>query len=409
MKTMTACRYCGSPDLQEVISLGAQPPSNSFLTAAEVAAEERFPLEVIICRSCYLMQLRHVLPPHILFDRYLYLSSTSGALRRHYADLTRLLSDRFKISMGDVVVDIGCNDGTLLEAYDPRLVRIGVEPSQIAERARASGFVVFKGFFDRMIASQIISTFGHPKVVTATNVFPHVDDIHAFADAIRILLGPRGVFVIEASYLPDLVDQCLFDTVYHEHLCYLSLTPLVPFLQGHGLRVIDAERVAIGASGPAIRVYVVNATSMWQSAASVDALLGAEATWGVRDPATYAAFAARTRSTREQLLAYVADLRATGARVGGYGAPAKGNTLLNYVGFDRTTIEMIAETNELKHGLLTPGSHIPIVSETVFLEEKFPYSLLLSWNYLDYFLQNSPYVKAGGRFVVPLPRVALRP
>lgn len=410
MKTIDRCRYCGCEDLYAVLDLGAQPPSNSFVTEAEIPNEVRYPLETVVCEKCHLMQLRHVLPPEVLFDRYLYLSSTSGALRRHYAALAAQLAERYELRAGDVILDIGCNDGTLLAAFDASLTRVGVEPSQVADRARATGLAVFRGFFDETIGAEIIRAFGRPKLVTATNVFPHVDEIHRFSDALVPLLGATGVFVLEASYLPDMLDQGLFDTIYHEHLCYLSLTALVPFIQSHGLEVIDAERVPIGASGPAIRVHVAVRGGLRSSISpTVSAMLSAEEKWGVQRPDTYHRFADRTRDLREKLREFVDGKSRAGARIGAYGAPAKGNTLLNYVGFGPSSIEMIAETNELKHGLLTPGSHIPVVSEAAFLSQRFPFALLLSWNYLDYFLERSEYIRQGGRFIVPLPDVELRP
>ena len=409
VRRTVVCRYCGSADLLPLLSLGEQPPSNSFLSERDLGSERRYPLDVVLCRSCFLMQLGHVLSPKLIFGNYLYLSSTSAALQQHYRRLVRELSERFALRPGDVVVDVGCNDGSLLREWDDRLVRVGVEPSQVADIARQSGLDVIKAYFDAGLAERIARAHGTAALVTATNVFPHVDDIDGFTNGLRSLLGRTGVLVIEASYLPDLIDQCLFDTIYHEHLAYLSLTSLVPFLDRHGLRIIDAQRVAVGASGPAIRIFVTDAESSHAVADSVQRLLADEARWGIRRVEKYTAFAARVARARSQLLGFIADLRSRGARIGGYGAPAKGNTLLNYLGLGRDTIEMIAETNPLKLGLLTPGTHIPIVSEDRFLEEMPEYALLLTWNYIDYFLEHSDYIRRGGRFIVPLPEPTIRP
>lgn len=409
-KKNRTCRYCGGESLDCFLSLGEQPPSNSFLRSDQVAAEVRYPLDVYRCERCALVQLLDVVPAETIFDDYVYLSSTSKALVQHYGRLAEALAARFELRAGGVAVDIGCNDGVLLKGYtQPGLVRIGVEPSKVAEVASAAGFTVFRGFFGPTLARDIVEKHGSAKVVTATNVFAHVDAIGEFVDGLGPLLGRDGVFVIEAPYLLDMVEQTLFDTIYHEHLCYLSLTPIVPFLARHGLEVFDVERVPFGASGPAIRVFVQPVGAGRPVAPSVKQMLEKEAHWGIARPEQYRGFAHKVEQIRTGVLEILGRLKKTGASVGGYGAPAKGNTLLNFLGLTPATIEYIAETNVWKQGLLTPGSHIPILSEEVFLRRMPDYALLLSWNYLDFFLGQSEYIRRGGRFIVPLPSPRLAP
>ncbi len=408
VRTATSCRYCGSDDLRAVLSLGDQPPSNSFLREEDIAHEERYPLELVRCGSCALTQLGHSVSGALIFDNYRYLSSSSTALRRHYGALARTLASRFELQAGELVVDIGCNDGILLRAFDNSLGRVGVEPSNVAEIARAEGLDVIRAFFGEDVAREIVDRLGCARLVTATNVFAHVDSIGAFVAALPHLLGARGVFVAEISYLPDLIDGVLFDTIYHEHLLYLALTPMVPFLRRFGLSVFDVERVPFGASGPAFRVYIAPDAAMPVSPA-VDEFLEREERWGIRTDARYSAFAVAVSETRDEIGTLLQELAGQGARIGGYGAPAKGNTLLNYLELDRATIQMIAETNPLKQGLVTPGSHVPIVSEEEFIAAMPEYALLLSWNYVDYFLQNSEYIRRGGRFIVPLPEPRILP
>lgn len=406
----STCRYCGSARLTQILSLGDQPPSNSFVRQEAVAREERFPLDVYVCEACALVQLLDVVPAETIFDDYLYLSSSSGALKRHYAALAQQLTERFGLKDGDLVVDIGCNDGILLHGYQRSgLVKLGVEPSQVAKIARDSGLEVERAFFSPAVARRIVGRRGPAAVVTATNVFAHVDDMHAFVEGLEPLLGARGVFVVEASYVLDVIDQTLFDTIYHEHLCYLSLTPMVPFLARHGLEVFDVARVPFGASGPAFRVFVQRRGGPHAVEPSVAACLDAERRWGVAEMDTYRQFASRVERLRAQALDLLADVRRSGARLGGYGAPAKGNTLLNFFQLTADTIPFIAETNALKQGLLTPGSHIPIISEEEFLTRMPECALLLSWNYLEFFLEKSDYIRRGGRFLVPLPAPRLAP
>lgn len=409
-KKNRACRYCGGESLDCFLSLGEQPPSNSFLRADQVAAEARYPLDIYRCERCALVQLLDVVPAETIFDDYVYLSSTSKALVQHYGRLAEALTARFELRAGDAVVDIGCNDGVLLKGYTPPgLVRIGVEPSKVAEVASAAGFTVFRGFFSSALARAIVEKHGPAKVVTATNVFAHVDAIGEFVDGLRSLLGRAGVFVIEAPYLLDMIEQTLFDTIYHEHLCYLSLTPMVPFLARHGLEVFDVERVPFGASGPAIRVSVQPVEAGRPVGAAVKQMLEDEASWGIDRPEQYYSFARKVEQIRTEVLEILARLKKVGASIGGYGAPAKGNTLLNFLGLTPATIESIAETNAWKQGLLTPGSHIPIISEEEFLRRMPDYALLLSWNYLDFFLAQSEYIRKGGRFVVPMPSPRVAP
>ncbi len=403
-KRNTACRYCGSPQLVSFLSLGKHPPSNSFIRPDHVALEKRYPLEVYFCDGCYLVQLLDVVPAQVIFDDYLYLGSSSKALKLHYARLADYASTRFDLKPGDLVVDIGCNDGILLHGYSlPNLVKVGVEPSKVAEIAASSGLEVVKAYFGPEPARRIMNLHGTAKMVTATNVFAHVDNIGEFTEGLPLLLGADGVLIIEASYLIDVIDQTLFDTIYHEHLCYLSLTPMVPFLARHGLEVFDVERVPFGASGPAIRVFVQKEKGARPVQESVAQMLAAEAQWGVGRIERYTGYAGQVERIKAEVLGMMENLRATGARIGGYGAPAKGNTLLNYFGITPAELECIAETNNLKQGLLTPGSHIPIVSEEEFLDRMPEYALLLSWNYLDFFLANSEYIRRGGRFIVPVP------
>jgi hypothetical protein len=403
------CRYCGSTNLVRFLSLGDQPPSNSFIHPNQITHEKKYPLDVYFCESCYLVQLIDVVPAEIIFDDYLYLSSSSKALKKHYAELASYLTKRFKLHKGDSVIDIGCNDGILLHGYSNDIKRIGVEPSKVAEVAIADGFEVIKEFFSAGTAEKIVKKFGPVKIATATNVFAHVDNIAAFVKGLPILLGDDGVFIIEAPYLIDTIDQTLFDTIYHEHLCYLSLSPMDQFFKKFGLKIFDVERINFGASGPAIRVFVQPQKGGRKIESSVKKMLIDEKNWGIGNIKTYQGYAKKVETVKTEVLHLIKKIKASGARIGGYGAPAKGNTLLNYFEITSEQIECIAETNEEKQGLLTPGTHIPIVSEDNFIKKLPDYALLLTWNYLDFFLEKSEYIKKGGKFLVPLPNPRIVP
>lgn len=404
------CRICGHAELIDYLDLGAQPPSNSFIAPDDVGAEERFPLTAALCPSCGNSQLRDVVSAADIFGDYLYLSSTSGALVSHYRRLVNDALLMFAPAAGALAVDIGCNDGILLKGYPAGRVRaLGIEPSSAARHARAAGFEVIEAFFDDTLGRRLATNHGRAAIVTATNVFAHVDDIAAFTAGVAALLDDDGVFIAEFPYLVDTVDRLTFDTVYHEHLSYLALSPLRLLFEGAGLRPFRVERQEIGASGPALRLFVCHAASRHQEDRSIPAMLRAEAEWGIADIARYRAFAARIEQAGAELRRLIDGLKSAGHRIGGFGAPAKGNTLLNTFGLGPDDLVCISDNSELKIGKLTPGSHIPIVSDADFLDAGPSHALLLAWNYLDFFLERAEFIRRGGKFIVPLPRPEIRP
>lgn len=406
----TRCRICGGNSLYSYLNLGDQPPSNSFIPSSEIPQEKNFPLIVNLCQDCGLSQLSEVVSSEDIFDDYLYLSSTSGALRRHYQGMINAIMEEFKPAPNSMVVDIGCNDGITLRCYPKDQYRVlGVEPSSAGKYALAEGFKVIQTFFNAEQALKIKADHGRAAVITATNVFAHVDDITSFAKGVYHLLADNGIFVIEFPYLKDLVDQNLFDTIYHEHLSYLALTPLTRLFKDVGLRAFHVIHVDVGASGPALRLFVCREKSSHEIRQSLTDMLEDEKTWGITQPQRYDDFAMRVSEIRASLRNLIGELNHQGVKVGAFGAPAKGNTLLNYVGLTPKEIVAVAENNELKIGKVTPGSHIPIISDEDFLEARIPYAILLSWNYADFFLQNSEYIKRGGKFIIPLPQFAIKP
>ena len=391
--------------------LGDHPPSNSFLTVDQIQDEKMFPLDVYICNSCYLVQLIDVVSAENIFNEYYYLSSSSKALVNHFSYMTADIMDKFDLLPRDIVVDIGCNDGITLDTYQiNEIVKIGVEPSDVAKLAKQKGHIVINQFFSDTVAEDIVRKFGRAKIITATNVFAHVDDIHSFVLGIPILLSDEGVFIIEVSYLLDLVEQNLFDTVYHEHLCYLSLTSVIPFLKKYDLDVFKVERYLIGASGPSVRFFIQKSNYNKRSIdRSVEEMLIMEYEWGVHEISTYRSFSERIQKVKKDTISLISELKEKKYKIGGFGAPAKGNTLINYYKLTNKEILCIAENNLLKQGMLTPGSHIPIISDNEFLENRLDFALLLSWNYKEYFLENSEYIRQGGKFIIPLPTPQILP
>ncbi len=410
MRPRTTCRICGGTNLTCYLDLGQQPPSNSFIAPADIADEESFPLEIYRCADCGMSQLGHVVAATDIFDDYVYLSSTSKALCDHYQGLIDAALAAFGPPDGALMLDIGCNDGIMLKGYPPeRFSLLGVEPSSAGAQARAAGFTVIEEFFGAEAGARICQEHGPAQIITATNVFAHVDDIGDFARGVHALLAADGVFIIEFPYLGDMLSDGYFDTIYHEHLSYLALTPLLRLFAETGLRAFRVERTAMGASGPALRLFVCRADAAHVTDATIGAMRDDEMTWGILEPGAYEDFAHRVADIRTRLLAIIGEHNAGGGRVGAFGAPAKGNTLLNYLGLTAADIVAVAENNDLKVGKVTPGSHIPIVDDAAFLDAGITHAVLLSWNYVDFFLAKAPFIQLGGKFIVPLPDPCIRP
>lgn len=403
------CRICGSRDLVRYLSLGDQPPSNSFIAVDEIKDEQSFPLDIYLCTNCGLSQLLDIVSSEDIFDDYAYLSSTSRALCQHYQGMIDSILGDLQPPAGSLVVDIGCNDGITLNCYpEDSYCVLGIEPSSAGQYAVARGFEVIDRFFNEQCGRDVAVSHGKAKIITATNVFAHVDDIIGFAAGVRELLDDDGVFIIEFPYLVDMIEALYFDTIYHEHLSYLSIAPLDVLFAKTGLRAFHVERTEVGASGPALRLFVCLDDAAHATRETITTMRTAEAAWGISRIDAYEQFAERVRNTGDELVAMIRELKSNGAKIAAYGAPAKGNTLLNFIKADTSLIDAVAENNELKIGKVTPGTHLPIISDEVFLAGGYTHALLLAWNYLDFFLEKSPFIKDGGKFIVPVPKPVIR-
>lgn len=404
------CRLCGDENITNVWSFGTTPLANSYLSAEEIGQPEVFaPLEVGVCAKCHLVQLRHVVDPKVLFDHYLYVSSTSPSFVRHFEEYATTLIERFKLSAADLVVDVGSNDGILLKPLQRHGIKVlGIEPAHnIATVARREGVPTISKFFTPELAQGLVKKNGQAKIITANNVFAHTDDVGIFVASVKELLATDGAFVFEVQYLGDLVAKNLFDIVYHEHLCYYHLQPLVAFFQSQGMKVFDVERPAV--HGGSLRVYVEHDTGPYPVHRRVSALLAKEATQGLNTVATYQAFAQRITANKQELLTLLKKLKNSGQRIVGYGAPAKATTLLYAFGIDGTLIDYIVDDDtKFKQGRFMPGTHIPIVSPDALYTDQPQYCLILAWNFSDTIMKNHQrFQDQGGHFIVPVPKPAI--
>jgi SAM-dependent methyltransferase len=405
--TIHRCRNCGAPLERLFVDLGMSPPCEDFLTADRLAGPETFyPLDVRICDACLLVQLPPYLDAASNFGEYHYLSSTSDTWVRHAEQQVDAAIARSGVGPSARIVEIASNDGYLLQHVIARgFAALGVEPAaNIAEIARDRGIPTVNAFFGVELAKQLVAEHGPADIVIANNVFAHVPDLADFTAGFRILLARGGLLAIEVADLARLIAGNEFDTIYHEHYQYYTLLSAEDVLRRHGLRVQHIERLAT--HGGSFRLWVVHDDDPRPSTEAVEAWRAGEIAAGYDDPAGYAGFAARAEATKRDLLEFLIDERRRGSRVVGYGAPGKGNTLLNYCGIRTDLVEFLVDRNPLKHGRFTPGTHIPILPPEALEAARPDVVLILPWNLRDEVAaQIRPLVGPSARLVVPIPHL----
>lgn len=405
----TTCRLCGGPDLEPALSLTPTPPANAFVAPDRATSEQpAYPLDVFLCRGCAHVQLLDVVDPAVLFENYVYVSGTSPVFVRHFQEYASDVVRRHQPPAGGLVVDIGSNDGTLLGFFkDAGFNVLGIDPARkIAEAATKNGIETRADFFSPKLAQRIVSERGPASVITANNVFAHADDLAGIADGIRTLLAPGGVFVFEVSYLVDVFEKTLFDTIYHEHLAYHTVKPLVPFFRAHGLELTAAERVP--SHGGSLRGFVRHGQGPGSRAPSIADLIALEEKRGLDRAEGFQVFGRRINGLRTQLTTLLHRLKAAGKSIAGFGAPAKATTLLHHFGIGPDQLDFIADDSPWKQGLLSPGLHIPVLPSSAIYESRPDYLLLLAWNFAEPIMgKHGAFSESGGRFIVPLPDVAI--
>ena len=402
---ITQCRICGNKDLNKLLSLGNQPLANSFLIDSELNKEEnKFPLEICFCSNCKLVQLTHVVSPDVLFKNYVYVSSTTNTFKIHFFEMAEKITKMLNLNSESLAVDIGSNDGILLKGFKKFGVRtVGVEPaSNIAMIANQDGVETINNFFNRDVVNKIISEKGHVDVVTATNVFAHVNDIHDLVGNIKLLLKENGIFVIEVPYLLDMLEKMTFDTIYHEHLSYFTITPLIEFFRKFDMEIFKIEKV--DTHGGSLQVFVKNKSANLDYDGSVNNFLNEENKIGVENFKLYEDFSKKVFEVKTRLVTFLKQIKQEGKSIVAYGAPAKGNTLLNFCGIGKEYIDYIVDDNPLKQNLFAPGTHIPVVNSSMLEKQRPDYILILAWNFAKEIMENNKkYRDAGVKFIIPLP------
>ena len=402
-----SCRLCGGSNLTKVLALTPTPPANAFVTEAELSEPQpAFPLDVWLCNGCGHVQLLDVVDPRILYAHYVYVSGTSPVFVRHFEQYAQYVRSTFSPAAGSLALDIGSNDGTLLRFFKDAGHRVlGVEPAEeISEASRRAGIPTITGFFSEQLAERVVKEHGQAAVVTANNVIAHIDDLAAVMRGVAKLLAPDGVFVFEVSYLVDVLEKTLFDTIYHEHLDYHSVEPLEPFFRSCGLQLIEALRV--DSHGGSLRGVVQRAGGPRKVGASVASLVARERQMDLRNADTFRTFGARIAKVGSELTTLLEKLKREGKRIAGFGAPAKATTLLYHLGITPQLVDFIVDDSPLKQGRYTPGMHIPVLPAQALYDRGVDYTVILAWNFAEPIMKkHSAWRDGGGRFIVPLPKL----
>ncbi len=398
-----SCRVCGNRKLKKILNLGSTALANAFVQPSKITTRDAtYPLQLVFCPECSLVQLGHVVDPSVLFSGYHYLTSGSPVLIEHFQKEAEDIAKRYNLQKNDLAVEIGSNDGVLLSHIQDRTRVLGVDPANTAAAEAAKrGVKTVLDFFGERVAKKIVAEHGQAKVIFANNVIAHIDNIDDVFKGIQILLRDDGAFVAEAHWVGNLIGDGGFDQIYHEHLSYFSLHAMRRLAEKFGFVVADVEMVPI--HGESLRFYI---QKKGKPSARVAKLISREKRLGLDSIAAYARFVPKVEKNKRELRKLLDTLKKKRVSIAGYGASAKGNTLLNYMRITKKHLDFITDTIPLKQGTFTPGAHIPVVPPDMLFSKRPDYLLLLAWNYAPSILHKERALRAQGtKFIIPVPKV----
>jgi 2-polyprenyl-3-methyl-5-hydroxy-6-metoxy-1,4-benzoquinol methylase len=403
------CRFCRAPLSRTFADLGVSPVANAFLSLAQLnKMEPFFPLHAYVCEACLLVQLEDFeAPEHIFNDQYAYFSSYSDSWLDHARRYTEAITPRLGLNEKSFVVEVASNDGYLLQYFVKKGIPVlGIEPSgNVASAAEKKGIKTLVEFLTTNSAKEVVSERQKADLVLGNNVLAHVPNLNDFIEGLKILLSEHGVLTMEFPHLLCLIRENQFDTIYHEHFSYFSFLAVSQIFAKHGLRIFDVDQLPT--HGGSLRIYAAHeASERWEEQASVAKLLAEERRAGLDDISSYSNFSEQVNKTKLDLLRFLIDAKRAGKKIVGYGAPAKGNTLLNFCGIRGDFLDYTVDRSPQKQGMFLPGTRIPIVAPKRIFESKPDYVLILPWNLRDEIAEQMSGIEAwGGKFVVPIPEV----
>ena len=403
------CRLCRSTKLISILKLASTPPANAFVSRGNKNLKQKeYPLELFFCKDCSHVQLTEVVNPKELFENYVYVSGTSPIFVKHFENYAKDVVKTYQPSINNFILDIGSNDGTLLKFFKKMGYKtLGIDPAiDISKKAQKDGIDTINDFFNLKNSRKIKAKYSEASLITANNVFAHSDDLIEITKAVKNLLCPEGLFIFEVSYLLDVYQKTLFDTIYHEHLSYHSVLPLIKFFQSYDMELIDASR--INTHGGSIRCVVKNKEDRRSINHSVQDLVDLEKSILLNDPKTFINFSNNIKERKKELNNLINQLKAQNKLIAGFGAPAKATTLMYEFGLKEDVLDFIIDESPLKQGLYSPGLHIPIYPSSYIEKIKPDYLLILAWNFAEYIIKkNQNFIKSGGKFIIPLPNLQI--
>jgi hypothetical protein len=400
------CRLCGKKNLTNVLHLEASPLPDEYVTAGRIKkAQPRFPLDLMLCKTCGHVQLKVVVYPEIIYQDYLYQTTSSLGLVNHFNQYAYSTISEIRPQKNSLIVDIGSNDGTFLKAFKDKNMRVlGVDPAvDIAKEATNEGIETIPEMFTPNLAKTILGKYGPANIITANNLYANIDNLDELTRGVKILLSSDGVFMIESFYLLDLIKNMVFDFIYHEHLSYFTVKPIKEYFKKHGMKLIDVKHSPT--KGGSLRITVQHVNGSRKVSSSVQKMLTFESKFGIHDYNTYKSFGKRIIHAKNMLLRLLKRLKSQGKSIAGYGASATSTTLIYHFKLQKILSFLVDDYNR-KQNTYSPGCHIPVVSSSEVLVRRPDYIVILAWRYIEPILEkNKEYLNSGGKFIVPLPKL----